>query len=546
LAVLATGLLARILVTGAAPHHGYAWDHFDNIGMGRTAAAVGLLHVYTVEMDDLAAVHGTVWKNGAPETVDRRAIMVPNYPPLAITIFCVQSSMLAWIQHPLTANSFLARLSMASIPIAFEWLAALAIGAIASRLFGEKRRLPAIGLAWLFPPIFLNSCLWGQVDAFFLAPAAWAVLLILDRRWAAAGIVAGIACLLKPQGVLLLVPAALGAFVIPDGADSRPPSHIGRRLFVLFGSAAAAVLLLSFPWMIESGLAWIRRSYVTSFLHAFPDTTLYAFNIWYADMLRLDGRPVMAIDSHARLLGITKDTWGRTLFMAASAAILWTCWRRIRPGSTALVYGSAMFLWNAFLFPTRVHERFILYSIPFMIVLGVGMRRLRPALLILLIVGSAEQSWNLWMHGPPAGSLITRRVVDARLDEISRARGASGGDGAAHPTQADAVASLAAQARASLPDYARARRGVRPLEILFTTLSLAGYLAAIIGRPRRESYAGRAGKPTDTGEDGQGVAVGRRTARRRPRQRLAAPPWHGRDRTRAEHPTRVAIAQTWD
>jgi hypothetical protein len=140
LLLIALGLLARFVVLGIAPRYGYAWDHFDNIGMGRTAASSGLLRVYSVSKEDLAIVHGQAWKNGALETIDRRASLAPNYPPLAITIFLAQASVLAAMQGRLTANTFGARLVMASIPIAFEWITAVAAGAIAARLFGERRR----------------------------------------------------------------------------------------------------------------------------------------------------------------------------------------------------------------------------------------------------------------------------------------------------------------------------------------------------------------------------------------------------------------------
>jgi hypothetical protein len=486
LALLAIGLLARIAILGLAPRYGYVWDHFDNIGMGRTAVATGLVHVYSVAKEDLSTVHGRIWRNGAFETVDRRAIIAPNYPPLAITIFLLQSSAIDALQRPLTANTVLARTLMASVPIAFEWMMAIAAGAIAARLFGERRRTVALGLTWLFPPIFLNSCLWGQVDAFFLGPAAIAALLLLDRRWAAAGLAVGVAVLLKPQGLLLLPLAAFGAFMVEKESGGEF-SRVLRRCGVILGSAAGVVVVATLPWTVADGFAWVRRSYVVSFLTAFPDTTLYAFNVWYADLLRLDGRPVFALDSRALLLGIPKDIWGRALFSTASAGILWFCWKRIRPRSIGFVYGAGMLLWSAFIFPTRVHERFILYAMPFVIVLAVEMRRLRPALLVLLVVGIAEQSWNLWITGPPAGALINRPQVESRLAKLRAEPDAAQLPGTRRPTQVDAVASLAAEARTVLPSYLRARRATRPWEILFTFLSLAGYLAAWVGRPRSYS-----------------------------------------------------------
>ncbi len=487
--VIALGLLARFVVLGIAPRYGYPWDHFDNIGMGRTAASAGLLRAYSVSKEDLAIVHGQTWRNGALEAIDRRAMIAPNYPPLAITVFLAQTSVLALVQGRLTANTFGARTVMASIPIALEWITAVAAGAIAARLFGERRRRLAQGLTWLFPPIFLNSCLWGQVDAFFLAPAVLTVLFLLDRRWAAAGITAAAAALLKPQGLLLAPIMLFGAVIGVDDAPRIDASRVARRLLTIFGSALAVVAILTAPWMVVDGIAWVRRSYIVSFLTAFPDTTLYAFNIWYADLLRLDSRPLFALDSTARVLGVTKDMWGRVLFGIASAGIAILCWKKVRPRSVSLVYFTALFLWGAFMFPTRVHERFILYGIPFVLILSVGFRSLRPALLALLIVGTAEQTWNLWMKGPPAGALMNRRQVESRLAKLQADYDQTSAESSVQgirkrPARADAVASLAGEARTVLPSYVRTRRALRPWEILFTALSIAAYLAAILGWPR--------------------------------------------------------------
>jgi hypothetical protein len=325
----------------------------------------------------------------------------------------------------------------------------------------------------------------------------------LDRRWTVAGITVAAASLLKPQGLLLAPIVLYGAVTGVDDAPRIEAVQVARRLLTIFGSAAAAVAILTAPWMIVDGIAWVRRTYAVSFLAAFPDTTLYAFNIWYADLLRLDGRPVFALDSTVRLLGVTKDVWGRALFGIASAGIAVLCWKRIRPRSVSLVYFTALLLWSAFMFPTRVHERFILYGTPFILVLSVGFRSLRPAFLALLVVGTAEQSWNLWMKGSPAGALMNRPQVERRLAKLQAEyeqgpAGSSVESNRTRPTRGDAVASLAAEAEAVLPSYVRTRRTLRLWETCFTLLSIAGYVAALVGRPH---FASGRGKSSGSGRD---------------------------------------------
>ncbi|NLX20118.1 MAG: DUF2029 domain-containing protein, partial [Phycisphaerae bacterium] len=290
--VLLAGLGIRIALGVAAPKWGYTWDHFDNIGTGLTAEKNGLLRIYSVDRDDLAVVHGRVWRVQAEQFVpmDRKAATPPNYPPLYVLARWVQVKVLRVVQGgDIFANTVAARLIMSTLSFVAELATAIGVMLLAWRVFGQRVGLIAGAVAWLFPPIMLNGVFWGQVDALILAPTVFAVWLMLRREWVWAGVCVGLAMMLKPQGVLLGPVVLFAGFALAKEAGPAWRQVIVRLAKV--GLAALAVIVVvSGPWMAADGLAWLDRSYLMSFTEAFPYTTLKGFNVWYVDLLRLDAR----------------------------------------------------------------------------------------------------------------------------------------------------------------------------------------------------------------------------------------------------------------
>lgn len=406
--VLLAGVGGRVWLTDVSTRSGYKWDHFDNIGMGLSAAKHGLLDVYTIpSRDDLAKVPGRVFDAGQFKPYTRQAIILPNYPPLCISLFYLQAKALEAIDPPLTANTFTARLVMGSLATLAELLTAVGVFGLARMMFGTTAGLAAGALCWLMPPIAMDTSFWGQVDSFMLAPSVWLVWLLLRRRWVAAGVVLAVAALLKPQGILL-GPIVLFAAVVVREGDVRASFQLAAiRAGKVVGTALTATLVITAPWMITSGGAWFDRCYVQSFAEAFPYTTLKGFNVWYVDALRMDaagdfGMPNTregALHSGVTIAGVRKDSWARLAILTALIATAVLAWRRYRDRpAAALTIFAAVWLWSVFIWPTRVHERFIVYSMPMVIIAAVGMRRFWPALLGLAIVGTAELSSNAWTN----------------------------------------------------------------------------------------------------------------------------------------------------
>jgi hypothetical protein len=206
----------------------------------------------------------------------------------------------------------------------------------------------------------------------------WAML---RRRWLMAGVLWGVALGLKTQGVLL---GSLWAFAVVFDRD---------RFRALAGMAAAGVVLnvTALPYWLTSGTAWITNGFTDNLLHQYQFTTLRAFNVWYIDLL-LTGRR----DSGVPLLGVTRDMWGRAMFGLAALAGVVIAWRRWRAEPYRLLLLGGWILLVVVMFPTRVHERYLVLCLPLLICGAFRIKRLWVGLVVLMLVATCQITARNW------------------------------------------------------------------------------------------------------------------------------------------------------
>jgi hypothetical protein len=199
-------------------------------------------------------------------------------------------------------------------------------------------------------------------------------------RWRRAGVLLGVAVGLKTQGILL-------------GAAWLPALVLGRRREVLQGLALAAgvVAVAVVPFWLHSRWEWLYQAFTANFREILPFKTLYAFNLWYLDLL-VTGRR----ESTDVLFGVTRDTWGVVLCGAGTLAGYWLLWRRWRADPARWSLLLAWVLLVAVTFAARVHERYVVLSLPFLIVAAFSVPRLRIGLAGLLVAASVQLTVYNW------------------------------------------------------------------------------------------------------------------------------------------------------
>ncbi len=255
----------------------------------------------------------------------------------------------------------LLRLAVKAMSIPADVAIAILSATLVWRTAGRASAVLVASLWMLAPgPIFAGPY-WGQVDAVGAVPLMGSLVLAGRRRWALAGVLAGVALMVKPQfGIALVVIAAAALIEWIRFADWRPPARSGA-------AAAATILLLGLPF--RSGPADLIELVRTASA-TYPYTSLYAFNVWsiVGDFWKPDDAYVVV--------------GGALLVVGLVLACVPLWWRR---DVASLLACGALAAFAFYFLPTRAHERYLFPAFALLLPLAAMRARLLVPYLVLAI-----------------------------------------------------------------------------------------------------------------------------------------------------------------
>jgi|GEM_PF-659666 len=389
--------------------HAYGWpaDHVTYVQWARQATQPdkGLLSMYSVTPDRSFKMRLSYGE----DYIDPGESAIANYPPLGIYVIWLQGLIHVQLDLQRTANTALARIVFGAAPLIGDVLLAAGMWFLCTAAFSRRVAAWTTGIIYMIPPVWLDSCWWGQTDSWVLAPMVWVVAAMVRRRWLTAGIVWGIGLSLKPHAILL---SPVWLFVWLDGLrDLRSRGEAGAsgrwtvRIVCAVLLGLAVLNLTALPFWLTSGAAWLRESYLRNLGDEQPFTTLKAFNIWYIDLLR-------TYDANSRTLmfGLAKDTWGKLLAFAGMIVCFAVVWRLRAGRSNRLILFAGLWLLAVVMLPTRVHERYILMCLPFLIIAATQSKRLWPGTCAVIVVACFQLTVYHWL--PLSADSWTRKWID--------------------------------------------------------------------------------------------------------------------------------------
>jgi len=289
-----------------------------------------------------------------------------DYPPGYL--YVLKGVGLLWtalIGGPIPADGtvtlrFLLKLFPTVTDLATAWVLYRLAVAWLARAGDARRRSAALlilaGYAYN-PAIVFDSAVWGQVDALtclLLLLSAWAVC---TRRFAVGGGLVAAAVLVKLQAVALL-PALLLVTVYLDGF---------KGLFAAVRGAALTALILLLPFFA----AYRMDVVIGTILGAsgrYPYISMNAQNPWWF----VGGAQSINISDAIRVGNdlFTYHALGTVMFASATLLVLWRLWRDLsvtrREPLPALMEAAALQLVAFYLFPTEMHERYIIPALVFL------------------------------------------------------------------------------------------------------------------------------------------------------------------------------------
>jgi len=223
------------------------------------------------------------------------------------------------------------------LSIPFDMALAVLLYVVALRFTRSPRALIAPALYLLNPAVLLAGPVWGQVDA-ASALAYLAALLAVAAGWyPAAGALAVLAMLTKPQAGLVALPVAVVAFL----RGRRRAAGTASPLVRVAVGALVAYVVVAGPLRLDP-IRFVDRVMTVGALK--PSTSLNAPNLW------------------GMLVGYAVPDgplfWVGAILLLIGLVVALLPLRRRQDLSTILTVG--LFVVFAFYFlPTRVHERYL-------------------------------------------------------------------------------------------------------------------------------------------------------------------------------------------
>jgi dolichyl-phosphate-mannose-protein mannosyltransferase len=378
LAMFSVALLARILI---APHAGFYGDLKWFQAWATRLAEVGPHRFYA---DGQFA----------------------DYPPGYLYVL--------WLISKISVPPGYVLLKMPAIlaDLGLAWLA----GTLAQRIAPTRVRerfpvRPLVAAAVLFNPAFIMlSAVWGQVDAVPALFVLWTLLLLFTgppslRREILAFLVFAVAIAVKPQAGFVL-PVLLYA-LYRRHLRCRSGSDLTKGILSI-GLTAALSLGFWFLTAVPFGLGPVELvRFDRHSASLYPVTSVNAFNLWGAVGF---GRPDASGD-YVAVAGIPALYFGMLAFAAGIVLVISRAHRAIERGADEariLTLAAGIVSLLAFVLLTRMHERYMFYSLALLAPL-VFVRPLRlafAALCGLFVVNLwypyAFFNSHAWLGGPCA------------------------------------------------------------------------------------------------------------------------------------------------
>lgn len=338
------GLILRFSII----FYDYSWDVNNHMVWAKDFFTRGPLNFYETQSSNVFAS------------------LTPNYPPLAIYIFVLMRllnpvihNIYWWLNLHLSIipsnlifflekTVFLA--SLMKIPAILTDLGiAYFVYLFAKKLIPNNKRLHIVSACMiLFNPVFIyNSALWGQIDSIpiflFLVSIYF---LIYKQRHIVSTIFLTLAFLIKPT-VLIFLPVYIFIFIKKNG--------LKKSIIDLF---IAIIIFVAFfiPFTTKNIFLFTIDTYLNKILAAqsLPYATNGAFNFW-----TLATQAKSIVDIPYRLIG----------YFIVGVINIFIIWCLSKSKKTIEDFFMALFLsgLGAFLFLTKMHERYSLLPLAFIL-----------------------------------------------------------------------------------------------------------------------------------------------------------------------------------
>lgn len=315
----------------------------------------------------------------------------PDYPPLSIIMFWLIR--LLW--EGIFAIFWKINVLIPPFPSGFiTWLdsegyifllklpglfADFAIGGVLLWYVGKKlnRKLGvfAASLYWFNPAAIYVNSMWGQVDGVVILLGLLSIIL-LEGKKLTFGILALTASISIKATMLVLIPIVL--YMLYKSKMK------GLTILRAVGISGVFAVLVAAPFAVGNPVAWFVQNYIDKFSKAavnLPFIQLRTFNFWTL------ATGFGFVPDSDLFLGFPLFWWARIISFVLFGVIVFMLFKKRE------IWGAAsLLIFASFLFLPRMHERYLLPILPFLLIFAI---KHRPAMWVF-VATSVLQMINLY------------------------------------------------------------------------------------------------------------------------------------------------------
>ena len=232
-------------------------------------------------------------------------------------------------------------------PILSELVIAILIYWFVAKYLNKKWATASSAFYFLHPAIIYNTAVFGQIDSFVVSLAFIAVMLIVIKKYTIALSIYTLGVLSKLQDLAILPLIAISTLV----------NNSAKKLIIAAIAIFSIALLPFLPILFAKGLIWTAL-YFKELPNWYPYTSVYAYNFWaFSGFLTLDKAKFLSLISY-RYLGLA-------FYWLIAALIIVPFLKSKNQKPKVILFAAFLLFFDFAFFSTRVHSRYLIYSLPF-------------------------------------------------------------------------------------------------------------------------------------------------------------------------------------
>lgn len=339
----------------------FGWDVHNHIAWAQDLTERGFHNFYDIQSSEVYAS------------------LYPNYPPFALFLFYIFYALntfifkLLWLLNvmfsffPSAVIFFIQKRAFVAgvlkIPAIFAdmglaWVCYL----FAKKLIPYDKKLPFFSASTILfnPAFFYNSALWGQIDSIPLFFLMWSFFIcVYTKKYIISGLLFTASILVKPT-TLIFFPVHVVLFTWCYG---------------LRKGIKALIVGLSFFWVSFLPFFGDSFSFFSPFdlyfkkiisAQSLAFVTNGAFNFWVL-ITGFDG----IRDISVFIFGATYRIWGYVIFSTLTVWVIFILIKAQKKKLFTFFYAFFLSAVISFLFLTKMHERYTMLSLPFLLMMSI-------------------------------------------------------------------------------------------------------------------------------------------------------------------------------